>query len=541
MAYYKDLPEYLDALDKAGKLVRFSSAINKDTELGPLVRLQFRGLPEEERKAFLFTNIFDSRGKKYDIPVAVGLSATDEIYAMGMMCQPEELIEKLAQAYLHPIEPKLVKKGPVQDIVYMGDKLLEKGGLDEFPVPIITPGFDAGPICSNSCWVSKDPDNGVRNVGVYRSQLYAQNRMGIHIHSGGLTGSHNEQGLAVHWQKARGRGVPLPVAIFFGGPLNLMHVAGSKFPLNVDEFAIAGGIAREPVELVKCKTVDIEVPANAEIVIEGELTTKELEQESPHGESGGYVGLGEMQPYLTVKCITHRQDPIWPALIQQYGPNESTAQQKHGNATLYKHLRYDLNMPFVLAVGYDNPLLLHGIVAIKIKASTDQKDVWRALEATGGLMIIAVDEDVNIEDNDAIWWAVRTRVLPHRDIKIQKYTPINLRHVPYMPEEEERWMRYHSFDPDIKMPESSRMLINATCKFPYAPVALPRQEFMEKALKIWGKEGMPPLKLKYPWYGYELGEWSKEYAEDAERAVKGEYYKTSEMRAKKRVQLPPLD
>src|SRR3972149_4576526 len=126
MAYYKDLRDHLEALEKRGKLIRIKREINKDTELHPLVRLQFRGLPEEQRKAFLFENVIDSKGKKFNSSVAVGvLSATTEIYAIGMMCKPEEIGEKWFQAQVHPIEPRIVANGPVHEEVHAGGNLLE--------------------------------------------------------------------------------------------------------------------------------------------------------------------------------------------------------------------------------------------------------------------------------------------------------------------------------------------------------------------------------------------------------------------------------
>ncbi len=152
MAYYKDLREYLEALDKQGKLTRIKREINKDTQLHSLVRLQFRGLPEEQRTAFLFENVVDSKGRKYDIPVLVAaLAGSKQIYAIGMMCQPEEISEKLMQAELHPIEPKLVKSGPAQEEVYLGDDLTKQGGLSKFPIPVTTPGLSIRSANSAKC------------------------------------------------------------------------------------------------------------------------------------------------------------------------------------------------------------------------------------------------------------------------------------------------------------------------------------------------------------------------------------------------------
>ncbi len=535
MAYYQSLHEYLETLDKKGLLVKITKSINKDTQLAPLVRLQYRGLPDEQRKAFLFTNVFDSRGKKYDIPVAMGaLGGSSSIYAMGLQCQPKEIAEKVAQAQLHPIEPRLVKQGPVQDVVYMGDRLLEKGGLDELPVPIATPGYDAGPITSASNWITKDIETGVRNVGRYRSQLYAQDRMGIHW-------GQTDQGGQIHWQKCRARGIPLQAAIVFGGPPNLSYVASSNFPYGVDEYSVAGGIAGEAVELVKCKTVDLEVPANADIVIEGELTTEELEMEAPHGEFQGYMGMEEMQPYFTVKCITHCKDPIYLAHISQLPPSERGMVN-----TLYKYLKYDLNISSVLQTGFAELETGHSsLIIIKMKTNTDQKEVWRALEAAAESSpfihtIVAVDEDIDSRSPDMVWWAIGTRAQPHRDFRIIKRISTDVTDYSLLPGEELTKVRYQQFDPDVNLPERSTLLMNATIKWTYPPVCLPKKEFMEGALAIWRELNLPMLKLKKPWYSYEMGYWTKESAENAQRAVEGEYYQTSEMRATKRVKLQKI-
>ena len=116
MTYYKDLREHIQALEDAGQLVRIKRQINKDTELHPLVRLQFRGLPERQRRAFLFENVVDCRGRHYESPVAIcALAGSSKIYSIGMMCQPEEITEKMAQALAKPIPPNMADKGPVQE------------------------------------------------------------------------------------------------------------------------------------------------------------------------------------------------------------------------------------------------------------------------------------------------------------------------------------------------------------------------------------------------------------------------------------------
>src|SRR5712692_2436595 len=191
MAYYKDLHEYLAALEKAGKLTRIKSAINKDTELHPLIRLQFLGLPEEKRTAFLFENVIDSRGKKYRMPYVAGCAAASrDIYALGMMCDADQIGDKWLHAQTHPISPRLVARAPVQEVVYQ-DKDIKKEGILMLPIPISTPGFDNAPYTSASNWITKDPETGIRNVGNYRGQVKAADRFGCFPSIG--------QGLRAHW------------------------------------------------------------------------------------------------------------------------------------------------------------------------------------------------------------------------------------------------------------------------------------------------------------------------------------------------------
>lgn len=537
---YKDYQEFLKALDQAGLLVTVSAPINKDTQLAPLVRLQNRGLPDEQKKGFLFTNVTDSKGKRFSMPVAAAAhTASRACQAVAMQCRPEEIFDRLFQASgRRPIEPKLVKNGPAQEVVHIGDSLLEKGGVGEFPVPISTPGYDGGPIMSGCVWVTKDPDTGIRNAGNYRAQVYAPDRLGVHF---GETDAH----IAIHWQKCRAKGIPLQCAIVHGGPPQLVNVPNPKY--GVDEFAVAGGAMGEAVEMVKCKTVDLEVPAHAEVVIEGTLSMDDLEVEAPHGEHTTYVGMFELMPYLKVTCITERKNPVWVTMPMGTGGGGGAP------VGLFKRLKYDLGLSSVLKVG--SPEFTagfgQGVTIIQFKMHSKQEEIWRALEACcqkgdysgmGPNVVIAVDEDIDPSHPDMFWWAITTRTLPHRDYKIIKNRGTRVTWCHLIPEEEMMTkVRHHQLEPGTEVPEGSCLLINATLKWAFPPINMPKKEFMDGALAIWKELGLPPLNLKEPWYGYELGEWPKQAEEDAQRAVKSEYYKTSEMRAKNRVKLPKAD
>src|SRR5437762_3623806 len=222
--YYRDLREHLQALEERRQLVHVNREINKDTELMPLVRWQFRGLDERERKAFMFENVIDSKGRRYTMPVTVGtLAATTEIYAIGLMCEPDQIHERWTQAQLRPIEPIKVANAPAQEVVWQGRDLLNGHGLDMIPVPISTPGFDNAPYLTSANWITKDPDTDIYNIGNYRSQIKAPNRNG-----GLFLGQHMGQ----HWQKCRARGIPLEAAIVIGVIPAIAYAATSKLPYD---------------------------------------------------------------------------------------------------------------------------------------------------------------------------------------------------------------------------------------------------------------------------------------------------------------------
>ncbi|MBI4329915.1 MAG: UbiD family decarboxylase [Chloroflexi bacterium] len=531
MAYYKDLREHLRALEEKGKLIRITRRINKDTELHPLVRLQFRGLPEKERKAFLFENVVDSKGRHYDIPVAVAaLAASTEVYAIGMMCRPEQITDRWVEAQTHPIQPEIVAGGPVHEEVHAGLGLLKHGGLSEFPIPISTPGFDCAPYFTSPYWVTKDPDTGIANVGTYRVQVKAPARTGIFFGRA----AH----LRTHWTKCRERGIPLQAAIVVGAAPNIGYVSVSNLPYEVSEYAYAGGIAGEPVQLVRCKTVDLEVPATAEIVVEGELSTGELEPEAPFGEALGLMGRRTLTPYFTITCITHRRNPIWQSFISQFPPSESSKIREIGRGNVcLKYVRDTLNIPQVMDVAVHESAGASQLSVIRLRKAA-QEDVWRALEGLSTYfntckVFIAVDEDINPSDPGLVNWAIGTRIMPHRDIRILRNNlGSSLDHAYADPS---GTVRSNTRPSD--RPESSQLLINATLKWPYPPISLPKREFMEEALRIWREEDLPALELKEPWWGYSLGLWTAEEEADAALAVRGEYYKVGEALARGRQKL----
>ncbi len=326
----------------------------------------------------------------------------------------------------------------------------------------------------------------------------------------------------------------MPAAVFIGSTPNLGLVATASIPYGVDEFAVAGGIAGEPVELVKCKTVDIEVPANAEIVIEGEIPTDYLEVEAPFGEHAGYMGLQTNNPFLNVTCITHRKNPIWCAYLSQFPPSESSVLRGvSADATYYKFLKKDIGIPSIVDVAFNEDTGARQWCVISLK-SPRTPDVWRALNGAAAFMtgegkiVIAVDDDIDPRDPDSVIWALSYRMQPLKDIRITQGKEASLDPSAAPPDEIQETAKHAAL--------TSSILIDATRKWDYPPLSLPKKEYMEHAKEIWEKLGLPPLTPKVPWFGYSLGFWTKELEEEADLALKGEHYKTGQKQARNRVE-----
>jgi 4-hydroxy-3-polyprenylbenzoate decarboxylase len=189
-----DLQEHLADLEAKGLLVRIDHPVDKDTELHPLVRLQFiGGIPEAQRRAFLFTNVVDATGRRYDISVVVGaIAASAEIYSLGMRREVGEIGAAWLDAIAHPIPPARVVDPSCQEIVITGDALrAPDGGMKLFPVPISTPGFDSAPYLTATLCITKDPESGIQNAGTYRAALKATDRLVVRMvaRAGGAGGS----------------------------------------------------------------------------------------------------------------------------------------------------------------------------------------------------------------------------------------------------------------------------------------------------------------------------------------------------------------
>jgi UbiD family decarboxylase len=523
-----DLQEHIADLEAKGLLKRIDHPVDKDTELHPLVRLQFiGGIPEAQRRAFLFTNVVDASGRRYDIPVVVGaIAASADIYSLGMRRAVGEIGAAWLAAISNPIPPVRVAAPQCQDVVITGDALwAPDGGMKLFPVPISTPGFDSAPYLTATLCITKDPDSGIQNIGTYRAALKATDRLVVRMvaRAGGAGGF-------LHWQKYKERKQPMPIAIVIGAAPVVMFTGAQKLATDLDEIGVAGALAGRGVPIAKCASIDLDIPACSEIVIEGLIDTDKLEPEAPFGESNGYVALEAFNMPMQVTAITHRRHPVFASIISQVTPSESSLVKKVAYEPLYlAHLKDTLAVRGVRRVILHEPLTnLRPVIFVQFAAGTARSEVWRGLngaaafQAIFGKLVIAVSEDIDPANMDAVLWSIAYRCNPIDDVQIAPY---------------------HGGDQGSQYSSSgraSKLLIDATLKGPMPPLALPKKEFMERAQALWAKLDLPSIALKAPWHGYPLGDWIERWDTYAERAVSGAWEETGkETLARQRTGLKP--
>jgi UbiD family decarboxylase len=510
---YPDLHEHLDNLRERGLLLTIDRPIDKDAELHPLVRWQFvGGLAEDDRKAFLFTNVIDGRGRRYSMPVVVGaIAANRAIYSIGMGVPLDAIQARWDEAMAHPIPPRVVERAVCHEVVHLGDALKGEGkGLDSLPIPISTPGFDAAPTLTATNVITADPETGVQNMGTYRAALKASDRLVVRMATrvGGAGGY-------LHYVKYQKLGrKEMPCAIVLGCPPAVAFMGPQKMPVGVDEFHVAGGLAGAAIQVVKAKTVDLLVPAEAEIVIEGYIDTEYCEPEAPFGESHGHIALEEYNMPMRVTAITHRRNPVVPSYISQVTPSESSLMKRVAYEPLFlAHLRDTLGIRGVKRVTLHEPLTnLRRVTIITLEKGTQRSEVWRALygassfKSDTGKICIAVNEDIHPDNADALLWALSYRTNPAEDIQILPHRGLG-----------------HGPKREQGTSEDSGLLIDATMKSDMPPLALPKKEYMERAKAIWEELGLPALRPQAPWHGYSLGDWLSQWDEAAQRAVQGGY------------------
>lgn len=416
---YRDLREFIADLEARGQLKRIKTEVDAELEITAITdRVVKQGGP-----ALLFERV-----KGYDIPVltntfgtlervclALGTTDLDTVgEEMACLLQPDlpvtfidklKALPKLAQ--LSSFLPRVVRTGPCKEVIDRNPSLAR------FPILKCWPG-DGGRFITLPLVITKDPETGRRNVGMYRMQVYDERTTGMHwhIHKDG----------AANFRASCTKGRRLEVAVALGADPATIYAATAPLPRGVDEFLFAGFLRKEPLELVRCETVDLEVPARAEIVLEGYVDPAERRLEGPFGDHTGYYSLPDYYPVFHIQCITHRRNPIYPAIIVGRPPMEDTFLGKATERIFLPLLR--MTLPEIVDINFPLEGVFHNCVVVSIRKSYPghAKKVMHALWGMGQMMltklIIVVDQEVNVQDMSEVWWRVFNNIDARRDVVI---------------------------------------------------------------------------------------------------------------------------
>jgi 4-hydroxy-3-polyprenylbenzoate decarboxylase len=428
----RDLRGFIKQLEQRGQLRRISSLVDPDLEMAEIAnRMLQQGGP-----GLLFENV---KGSPH--PVAINLMGTVERICWAMNMEKPEELEILGQKLSLLQQPKPPKK--ISQAIAFGQVLFDvvkaRPGRDFFPacqqvvlqqaavdlnqIPMIRPYVgDAGKIITLGLVITKDCETGTANVGVYRLQLQSKNTMTVHWLS--------VRGGARHLRKAAEQGKKLEVAIALGVDPLIIMAAATPIPVDLSEWLFAGLYGGSGVPLAKCKTVDLEVPADSEFVLEGTITPGEVLPDGPFGDHMGYYGGVEDSPLVRFHCLTHRKDPIYLTTFSGRPPKEEAMMAIALNRIYTPILRQTVSeiVDFFLpmeALSYKAAIISID-KAYPGQARRAALAFWSALpQFTYTKFVIVVDKSINIRDPRQVVWALTSKVDPVRDVFILPETPFD--------------------------------------------------------------------------------------------------------------------
>ena len=415
---YNSLEEFVQVLERRGELKRISHPVKAELEITEIAdRVMKRGGP-----ALLLENVV---GKQ--IPVLINAFGSEKRMALALgvndVAEITREVEKLVQMIKPPrtfgdklrrlselvglagIPPKIVSRGPCHEVIHRDPDL----GM--LPVLTCWPG-DGGPFITLPAVFSRDPRAGTRNVGLYRMQVYDRKTTGMHWHL-------HKVG-ARHYQKQKEKSGRMELAVSLGGDPALIYAATAPLPDQIDEILFTGFLRKRGLELVKGVTVDVEVPANSDVVIEGYVDPAEpLRREGPFGDHTGFYSLADDYPVFHVTCITHKEKPIYLTTIVGRPPMEDAFIGKATERIFLPLIR--LTLPEIIDMNLPAHGVFHNlaIVSIKKEYPAHARKVMHALWGMGQMMFtkvfIIVDHDVNVHDLAEVTWVAGNHMDPKRD------------------------------------------------------------------------------------------------------------------------------
>jgi len=503
---YDDLRDWISALERAGELKRIRAevdAILEITEITDRVSKSAGGGP-----ALLFENVKGYRGwhvlinqfgSAHRMKLALGVDSLDEIAArihqfLGVK-SPEGLLEKIKMlpmlAEMGKFFPKTVATGPSKEVIRRDDfDLLHMPVLQCWP-------NDAGRFITLPCVITRDPRTGKRNVGMYRMQVFDARTAGMHWQRQKVGAEHYRDAMraaagsaaAVDLMARSGGGAIEPegerpqgkmeVAVAIGTEPALTFASVIPAPPDVEEFMIAGFLRQKPVELVKCETVDLEVPATAEIVLEGYVNLDELRTEGPFGDHTGFYSLEDVYPVFHVTCVTHRKAPIYATTIVGKPPMEDAWMGKAIERIFLPLMR--VTLPEIVDVNLPVEAVFHNLMIVSIRKSYPgharkvMNGIWAMGQAMFTKCVVVVDEDCDVQNLREVVLRVANHIDPERDIQFTLGPVDSLDHASRLPnfgskmgiDATRKWPTEGFTRPwpeEIRMDEATRRRVDAMLK-----------------------------------------------------------------------------
>jgi 4-hydroxy-3-polyprenylbenzoate decarboxylase len=438
---FDSFTQFLGQLEKAGELIRVPFPVATELEITEFADREMK--KPGGGKALLFEKPLVN-GRPSPFPLAINTLGSHRRMAMSLGAESVEAVAaelgslikakppmSLREAIklfstaldLRHAKPKVVRSGACKEVIHRFEEGSPQGPNSEglptlLDIPVLQcwP-MDAGRFITLPCVVTRDPDTGERNLGMYRVQVYDRQTTGMHwqLHKVG----------ARHGRRYYETGQKMPVAIFLGGDPVYPFCATAPLPDGLDEFLLAGYLRRKSVELVKCETNDLEVPANADFVIEGHVDPKEpLRMEGPFGDHTGYYSLADLYPVFHVTAITHRKEAVYPATIVGIPPMEDFY---IGGASVRLFLPiFKMNFPELVDLALPAEGVFHNLVFVSIRKTYPMQafKIMHGLWGMGQMMftkyIVVVDEDVDVHNTSEVLFRLCANTDPQRDSLITK-------------------------------------------------------------------------------------------------------------------------
>jgi 4-hydroxy-3-polyprenylbenzoate decarboxylase len=416
---YQNLHEFVTALERAGELKRIKASVSPELEIAQITDR----VSKEHGPALLFENVKGSNipllinafGSYKRMAMALGVEDLDsigrEIDEIIHMPLPTGIVEKLKMipkvAQFAKFPPKLIAHASCQEVVR------ENPSLSLLPIIKCWP-QDGGKFITLPLVFTKSLTDGTRNCGMYRLHVFDEQTTGMHWHI------HHDG--ARHFREYKQAGKRMEVAVALGGDPAVTYAATAPMPAGVDEMLLAGFLRKKPVEIVKCRTIDMEVPAEAEVVLEGYVDTQEERMEGPFGDHTGYYSLADVYPVFHLRCITHRKNPIYPTTVVGKPPMEDCYMGKATERIFLPLVRtqipelVDMNLP--LFGVFHNWMFVSIDKQYPFQAKKVMHSIWGLGQMMFTKIIVVVDKDVNVQNVDEVLWRIGNNADPRRDISI---------------------------------------------------------------------------------------------------------------------------